>query len=297
VSSVGSKVSAVCPLCGRGTLLRFHAGQYPIHRCARCDFEFVFPLPSPEEVARVYEAGYFSGSNAGRGYADYFEQERRSNLRKAEQRLSRMAELGLAPGARLLDVGCASGDFVAAALARGMDAYGVEISAEALARAPAEVRGRVFPSIAAAAVASYDAVTMWDVLEHFAAPVATLREAVTLMADSALFGVVVPVIDNFNARYWPRTWDQYKPPEHLSFFSRTSLRALFQREVGEVLLEEAAWRRDARLWEVAVGTAKAARPLAALEAALVRALTASKVLPPGWTTDSAALYARRTPQR
>jgi SAM-dependent methyltransferase len=286
-------MSAECLLCGRPAPLRFWAGDYAIHRCERCDFEFVFPPPTPEAIARVYERGYFSGE--GHGYADYFERERRSNRRKAEQRLDRLTELGLASGARLLDVGCADGTFVEAALARGFDPYGIEVSPEALARLPAALQGRVYPSLSAAAGTPYDAITMWDVLEHLTQPVATLREAVSLMRDGALFGIVVPVIDNFNARHWPQTWDQYKPPEHLSFFSCASLRALFEREVGELLLEEPAWRRESRFLDVAAHAPRVFRALVAADAAVTRALVGRGVLPETWTEDSVALYARRGP--
>lgn len=288
-------MTAECLLCGRYAPLRFWAGEYAIHRCARCDFEFVFPTPSPAVIARVYQSGYFSGE--GHGYADYFERERRINRRKAEQRLDRLTELGLERGARLLDVGCADGTFIEAALDRGFEAYGIEVSSEALTRLSGAIQGRVYPSFGAAAGAPYDAVTMWDVLEHLTAPIASLREAVSLMGEAALFGIVVPVIDNFNARQWPRTWDQYKPPEHLSFFSCSSLRALVEREVGELLLEESAWRRESRFVEVAAHGPRPLRALAAAEAALMRALVARGLVPDAWTEDSVALYARRGRRR
>jgi SAM-dependent methyltransferase len=284
-------MNAACSLCGELAPLRFWAGAYAVHRCARCDFEFVFPTPSAAVLAEVYQSAYFSGG--GHGYADYFERERHANHHKAKQRLDRLTQLGLAPGARLLDVGCADGTFVEAAIERGFDAYGIEVSAEALERLPLQLRGKIFTSFATAAGAPYDAITMWDVLEHFDTPVATLREAVSLMRPGGLFGVVVPVIDNFNARHWPQTWDQYKPPEHLSFFSSASLRALLEREVGEVVLEESAWRRESRFCDVAARDPKALRPLAAVEAALTRTFIKWGVVPGDWTEDSVALYAKR----
>ena len=284
-------MTAACLLCGRYAPLRFWAGEYAIHRCARCDFEFVFPPPPPTAIARVYQSGYFSGE--GHGYADYFERERRTNRRKAEHRLDRLTDLGLRRGARLLDVGCADGTFIEVALDRGFEAYGIEVSSEALTRLSRPIQARVYPSFGAASGAPYDAVTMWDVLEHLTAPVASLREAVSLMREDALLGIVVPVIDNFNARYWPRTWDQYKPPEHLSFFSCNSLRALFEREVGEVLLEESAWRRESRFLDVAAHSPKGLRALAAADAFLMRALVGCGLVPEAWTEDSVALYVRR----
>jgi hypothetical protein len=272
-------------------------GEYSIFRCSACDFEFVSPVPGADAIAEVYAEGYFRG--AGHGYADYFEAERASNRRKAEQRLDRLTELGLEPGAKLLDLGCADGTFVQAALARGFDAFGIEVSSEAVAALPAEIRSRVSSSLDATSPAqSFDAITLWDVLEHLPEPLETLRTALSRAVPGAHVGVVVPVIDNFNARFWPASWDQYKPPEHLWYFSRRSLRALLEREVGEVALEEQVWRREARLFEVAArARGRNFGPLPWIEKALTRALMRARIVPAAWVEDSVAMYARKRPPR
>src|SRR5688572_6236441 len=130
-------MSAACLLCGSDGVPRFEVNSYTIHRCADCDFEFVHPLPTPDAIAQIYASGYFQGE--GHGYTDYFERERRTNQHKADERLGRLSELGLKPGSRLLDMGCADGTFLEAALARGFDAYGIEVSEEALSRLPSEL--------------------------------------------------------------------------------------------------------------------------------------------------------------
>lgn len=285
-----------CSLCGKPSGLRFEIGGYRIHRCAACDFEFVYPLPEPSELAAVYARGYFSGD--GHGYADYREVERGWNRDKAAARLGRLAELGLRPGAKLLDVGCADGTFVEAALERGFDAYGVEVSEEILPALAESLRARVKPSLEAAAeLGPYDAITFWDVLEHLPEPVASLRTVRESLRPGGFLAVVVPVIDNFNARAFPRSWDQYKPPEHLSYFSRASLRALVEREVGAVVLEECAWRRTARVFDVALARRRGLGVPRYAERVVTGALVRLGVLPAAWTEDSVALYARTPPRQ
>jgi SAM-dependent methyltransferase len=285
--------------------------HYDIYRCSGCDLEFVYPLPSAEAIAAVYERDYFTG--AGFGYADYFAAEHRIALNKARQRIQQLREAGLPEGARTLDVGCADGTFVDYALAQGFDAYGVEVSQDALRHAPEAVRDRIFDSLETAAhKGPFACITFWDVLEHLPDPFAVLRAASALLAPGGLMGVVVPVIDNVNARLVPRSWDQYKPPEHLWYFSRRSLTTVLRREVGTVMLTEGAWRRDSRCIEpltarsgvacMGTGTRTPAQPKAArvamlrfaadVERWIVRGLVWTRALPEAWVQDSILALAR-----
>lgn len=286
-------MTALCALCGESCSLRFTRSQFRIYRCAPCDFEFVHPVPPPEVLEATYGGGYFEGD--GHGYGDYFEAERAVTLRKAAQRLSRFEQLGLEPGAKLLDVGCASGIFLEAALERGYDAWGVEPSSSAVERARDSVRSRIFGSLEAATVhAPYRAITFWDVLEHLPSFVETLSVVRSLLAPRGWVGVVVPVIDNANARFFPTTWDQYKPPEHLWFFSRRSLRFVLSKHVGPVRFEEPAWVRRARLLDVAwPARGRLASAVRAAEVAATTVAFAALRLPRAWRVDSMAMYAER----
>ncbi|HVW29462.1 MAG TPA: class I SAM-dependent methyltransferase [Polyangiaceae bacterium] len=268
-------------------------GKFQIWRCEPCDLEFVHPTPTPADLSELYQSGYFCGPGAG--YGDYFGAERRSNLRKAAHRLDVLQKLGLTSGSRILDVGCADGTFVEAACARGYDAYGIEVSVEALSGVGVSTRARVAPSHEAAAIwAPFDCITFWDVLEHLPDPWTALGKALEQLSAGGLVGVVVPVIENFNARRWPTSWDQYKPPEHLWYFSRKSLRSLLEVTIGDVLWVENAWRRDSRLFEVAFDKyERLGAPLAFLERLLVRAFVGARLVPLAAVEDSVAMFARR----
>ena len=281
---------APCPLCAAPSGLRLRRRGYPIYRCAACDFEFVHPVPTAAEIADCYEGDYFSGP--GLGYGDYFGAERTTSDEKARVRLACLGELGCRSG-RLLDVGCADGRFLRAARQQGFDCTGVEISERARAELPDELRGAVFASLDQALGAEpFELVTLWDTLEHLPDPLGTLRAIRHQLAPTALVAVVVPVIDNVNARFLPRSWDQYKPPEHLWFFSRRALRRTLERELdAELMLEQGAWRREARCWQVGLGHP---RPLGVgrAEAALWRRAERLGWVAPAALEDSALLVVR-----
>lgn len=278
---------ASCILCGAPCARRFQVRGYAIHRCAACDLEFVHPTPSPEAIAAVYAEGYFTGG----AYADYFENERRTSQHKARQRLDTLAELGLGSG-RLLDLGCAAGYFVDEALGRGFDAWGVEPSADARQQVPARALDRVVAALDDPRLPTqFEAVTLWDVLEHLPDPEAALAGIRGRLARGGWLGIVVPAIGNINTRWAPTTWDQYKPPEHLWYWSLRSLSMFLDRHGFELVRHDVAWERASR-WFDLQGTRRhpGARTLRKLDAAVHRAIAA--VAGRGVITDSIAVYAR-----
>jgi SAM-dependent methyltransferase len=281
-------MSARCLLCDAACPPRFRVNEHTIYRCAACDLEFVWPTPSPDALRAVYERGYFTGDGAG--YDDYFGRERSIAARKADARLDALASVTRRRLGRLVDVGCAAGYFVEAAAARGWEAHGVEPSPEARQGMAPAVAPRVAPSLDALD-GSFDAITFWDVLEHLPDPLATLREARARLRPDGVLGVVVPVLGSVNTRLAPRSWDQYKPPEHLWFFSRGAMRSLLLRGAGaRVVREEVAWRRDARFVDPE-GRSKnlLVRAARGLDGGLHRTL--ARVFPDA-TVDSVAFYAR-----
>jgi SAM-dependent methyltransferase len=135
------------------------------------------------------------------------------------------------PKGRILDVGCATGDFLAMAQARGWQVLGADPSA---ARSELEARGLpvVGKTVHDAAVEerSLDAITFWDVLEHVTNPLADLARARQLLRPGGVLALTVPDSANTVARLSGRRWFGYKTAgEHLQFFTDTSLRLAFQK--------------------------------------------------------------------
>jgi SAM-dependent methyltransferase len=284
-------VNPRCALCGATCRARFVVNEHTVWRCGDCDLEFVWPTPPLEAIDAVYRSGYFTGPGAG--YEDYFARERDLAARKAATRLDRLEALGVA-GGRVLDVGCAAGFFLEAAAARGFDAYGVELSAEARAQASEALRGRIESSLDAVD-GSFDVITLWDVLEHMPSPPEVLAALAPRLRDGGVLGIVLPVLGSVNTRLAPRSWDQYKPPEHLWFFSPKALRALLRSQGFEVVHEEPAWTRRARFVDpehrrrgAVIGA------LRAFDAALTA--VAAQVFGERVRVDSMAFYARRSPR-
>lgn len=212
-----------CPICGPAPSRRLFTGrdtfmlipgEHDVVRCETCGLWFVHPRPSPEEMARYYPDHYWGRAEEAPG------------MEPASLRIRDLLAREF-PGGRVLDVGCGTANKTAGLREAGLDVVGLDPYEEAcrIAREHhgldivcASLRGAALPE------ASFDAVTMFDVLEHLDDPLGDLREAHRLLKPGGLVCVKVPNIAALQARLLGRHWFAVDVPRHLQDFSPASLR-------------------------------------------------------------------------
>jgi SAM-dependent methyltransferase len=152
----------------------------------------------------------------------------------------------VARGGRLLDVGANVGTFVAQAKDR-WDAIGLEPSAAAVTwgrahlGAPLEV-GSIVDEVPAY-VGRFDAVTLFDVVEHLDDPAAALRQCRRYLAPGGRLFITTPDIGSPGARLLGRGWYYLDLDQHISMFSAATLTTLLRREGFRVLARRTFGRR------------------------------------------------------
>ena len=132
--------------------------------------------------------------------------------------------IGPADGRALLDVGAYIGVFVEMANAAGWRAQGIEPSHWAAAEAQRhglDVRLGTLESTELPSE-SFDVVTLWDVIEHFADPATELEQARRLLRPGGWLVVHTMDIDAPIARLMGRRWP-WLMDMHLYFFSARTL--------------------------------------------------------------------------
>jgi len=257
-----------CPVCGAPAEAapRFVVNGHAIHRCPACTAGFVHPLPAPEAAAALYDADYF---RRGDKYAAAGPDPNRAN---DEAKLDLLLRFG-APQ-RLLDVGCALGGFLLAARDRGLSVTGVEV-AEAAVRHAREVAGLevIRGDLAGAGLpaGAFDAVTLWDVLEHLADPYPTLREAHRILKPGGLLALTTGDAASPWARLTGRFWHLLTPPQHLYYHTPRSIGRLLAA-TGFTPVHTGHPGKRATLGFIAFKAAEATGPPGRLLRAVVRAL-------------------------
>ncbi len=133
-------------------------------------------------------------------------------------------------GGRLLDLGCACGFMIEAAVEAGFDARGVEFSEEAIRVAAPEVRQRIhLGDINALPPGEYDVITAFDILEHAQDPLACLRQWANLLRPGGVLVVTSPDTDSLFRRAMGARWPMLQPFQHTAMFSRAGIARFLER--------------------------------------------------------------------
>lgn len=209
----------------RGDLNLFLEGEFQLVRCRTCDLVYLNPRPPVAQLGELYRDDYDQYTVAVTALRSRLARwDREYGLRKRCR-----AVLRFVPQGRLLDVGCATGDFLwAMRRYPGWEVAGVELNAAAAEYARAELQLDVRSGTLETAnfpAASFDAVTMWDVIEHVPDPAATLAEAARLLRPGGLLVINTPNLASLDARLFGPYWIGYELPRHLYVFSRATLQA------------------------------------------------------------------------
>lgn len=213
-----------CLICGADRLDPLVAiDRWTVVECRSCRLGMLSPRPDPSELSTLYEEQYFvahemrcrSAAEMARGLRD---QRKRLALVRSFVR-----------GGRLLDVGCAVGDFLAAAKQRGFEVEGVEYSAwaadEATRRLGVPVRVGDIHRLAGGD-RRFDAVTMWHVLEHTRDPVADLTAVRGVLSDGGRLFIELPNYQSIDAQRSGAAWAGWQLPYHLWHFTPGALSIL-----------------------------------------------------------------------
>jgi len=235
----GSEVEEVpCLVCGgtetsllhraRDRRFRVDRTEFSLRRCRGCGHVFLSPRPVGAALGRYYPGRFYaprldaSGDDAG--------YQRKSAPRVAEKLA--IVEGAAPPAGRWVDVGCAAGEFLAAARERGIEVAGIEFDADTAAwvreqRGIPVTTGSVESVELPADAAVY---TFWASLEHLPDPGLALRRVRAALKPDGVVVILVPNVDSWEARLAGRHWPHLDVPRHLHHFRAETLSRLLERE-------------------------------------------------------------------
>lgn len=140
----------------------------------------------------------------------------------------RVKSIGMMPG-RILDIGCAFGNFLYAAKRLGWKTYGIEIDKNMIDIA--KKNGKIFFGTLEKANYNknfFDVVTMFDVIEHVPNPDSTLKEVRRIMKKDGTLVIQTPAADSIYRKIKGREWDYYGL-QHLNYFSKESMKKILKK--------------------------------------------------------------------
>ena len=219
-----------CPLCKGARFKVFvRAKERTVVECLDCGLRALNPMPSLGDMEEINEETvhpFFSATlEDEESYRLYFARKL-DDLRK------------YAPSGRLLDVGCGAGFFLDAARGRGYQVAGVDLSPvpAAYCRDTLGLDVTVGSLYAyKAPTGAFDVVTIFQTIEHDPHTAELCAELYRIMAPGGMLMVTTPAADGFVARAMGKRWFGYRNVEHVTFFSRRSLRCALEQAGFEIV--------------------------------------------------------------
>ena len=226
-----------CDLCGGkkyrtryrkpDTWLWRNQYEYPVVECADCGLVYVNPRPTVDSMACFYPEDYHS---------------ERTGAEWDQRYASELSYLPSLDGKRLLDVGCASGDFLAYVKRHHPHAelYGVDTYSDGVKLPEIDFHGRDLTECDLPSD-HFDVVTAWAVFEHLHQPSSYFKEVQRILRAGGLFAFLVT---NSESLYGRRAYAE-DVPRHTYHYSEKTLR----QYAGKFGFELKRIDFDDRIWD------------------------------------------------
>jgi 2-polyprenyl-3-methyl-5-hydroxy-6-metoxy-1,4-benzoquinol methylase len=239
-----------CPVCASASItpvLRakdytVSGEDFSIWECRDCTLRFTQDAPSLNAIGRYYKSeDYISHTNTSRGLINKLYQAVRKRTLKQKRQLV-CKTTGKKQGS-LLDVGSGTGSFVKEMKDHGWQVTGLEPDADArqVAKEHFDCELQDSDKLFSLAPDSFDAITLWHVLEHVHDLTGYMQQLKLLLKSDGRFMVAVPNYTSLDAANYKEYWAAYDVPRHLYHFSPQSMQILMENMGMKILEYKPMW--------------------------------------------------------
>ncbi len=199
---------------------------FKIDQCEECGFLFTNPQPQNNELARYYLSdSYISHSDNSRNLVDKIYKISRSWA--LGSKLTQVKKF-TTPVSSLLDYGCGTGYFLETCQKANIRVSGVEPSSIARSLAITRTSQHIHQSLASV-TESFDAITLWHVLEHIADLNETLTQLICRLNKNGTIFIAVPNHNSYDAKKYQQHWAAWDVPRHLWHFDQRTMPQLLDK--------------------------------------------------------------------
>jgi len=227
-----------CPICNSLAIAYVHDSidytvskkKFSIWECHNCFVRFTQDVPSQQEIGPYYKAeAYISHTDTQKGLINKIYHKVRNYTLKSKRKLIQH-ETNLSKG-NILDIGCGTGAFLNEMKSASWNITGLEPEKKA-----SKIASKLYgintqnPEVLFQLPKnSYDAITMWHVLEHVHQLHEYIKALHDLIKDNGSIFIAVPNYTSYDASHYEEYWAAYDVPRHLFHFSPQSMEALLNK--------------------------------------------------------------------
>jgi 2-polyprenyl-3-methyl-5-hydroxy-6-metoxy-1,4-benzoquinol methylase len=243
-------VYASCPNCGNKNIsfvlsakdYTVSQEQFEIWECKNCTQRFTQNIPGKENIGKYYQSeNYISHSDTSKGLINnlYHKVRKRTLLQK--QKLIEKTT-GKKAG-NLLDIGAGTGAFLHTMRMANWNITGLEPDESARKKALElyDLRLKKGEEFVCLPAESFDAITMWHVLEHVHDLHEYIKQLRLLLKTGGRIFIAVPNYTSYDAQRYKEFWAAYDVPRHLYHFSPESMKTLIESHHMKVETMRPMW--------------------------------------------------------
>jgi len=200
---------------------------FKLYHDEKLDLLETHPKPNETDLPKYYESDdYISHTDGKRSLFEKLYHFIKNISLKNKVNLINSVQKGKG---NLLDIGAGTGDFLTVAKENGWNVTGFEPSEKA--KNIAIKKGVSFcEKTEDLPEQSLDVITMWHVLEHVPDVQKQITELKRLLKPNGTIIIAVPNFNSYDAKHYGVFWAAFDVPRHLTHFSKTSIKMLFQKE-------------------------------------------------------------------
>ena len=224
-----------CPLCASTDIKASLTAKdhtvsqkiFAIWHCNNCTARFTQDVPAQEEIGAYYQSeNYISHSDTKKGLVNRLYHMVRNRTLSSKCSLIKK-QTGKASGA-VLDIGCGTGAFLHTMQQAGWAITGLEPDETARKKAAElySIQPQSPEQLFQLPAGSFDAITMWHVLEHVHDLHGYVKQIATLLHPQGKLFIAVPNYTSHDAEVYKENWAAYDVPRHLYHFSPKSMESL-----------------------------------------------------------------------
>jgi len=224
-----------CPNCGNKNIsfvlnakdYTVSGQQFEIWECNNCTQRFTQNIPSKQEIVKFYQSeNYISHSDTSKGLINnlYHKVRKRTLLQKKKL----VQDFTGKKTGNILDIGAGTGAFLHTMKLAVWNTTGLEPDETARKKAVElyDLNLKKTEEFVHLPAESFDAITMWHVLEHVHDLHTYIEQLKVLLKPRGKIFIAVPNYTSFDAQLYKEFWAAYDVPRHLYHFSPKSMETL-----------------------------------------------------------------------
>ena len=238
-----------CPVCNSSNInplltVKDHSvskEEFVVWQCDNCSLRFTQDVPDESSIGSFYQSSdYISHTNTSKGLINKIYQRVRNFTlnEKAELIIGKTVKRG-----KLLDLGAGIGAFLNTMNQKGWETAGIEPDEGARGQAKQlfDIDLKNTDSFQQLEENSFDAITLWHVLEHVHQLHPYIQKLSTLLKAGGKLFIAVPNYQSLDASIYKTYWAAYDVPRHLYHFSPKSIETLVQQHDLKLLAKKPMW--------------------------------------------------------